>query len=1151
MNASFIHLRVHSAYSLLEGAIKIPELIDLCKKNHMPAVAITDTGNLFGALEFAIEATDKGIQPIIGCEIRIKAPQPTPTTKADIYDKLVLLVQNELGYKNLLKLVSASFLENDNTSIPHITWDHLKEPHITEGLIALSASEEGGVGRLLLEEKNAAAHQLAQDLAALFLGRFYIELQRHGMPSQEKIEAALLNIAYTLNLPLVATNNAFFPDSSMFEAHDALMCVADGTYVVEENRRHLTPHHSFKSAEEMVALFQDIPEAIQNTVNIAKRCSYMPEGRAPMLPRFESSEGRSEEDELRYQAALGLKKRLEKQVIKPGMDPDQISALQKQYESRLEYELNVIIQMGFSGYFLIVADFIQWAKNNGIPVGPGRGSGAGSLAAWSLTITDVDPIVFNLIFERFLNPERVSMPDFDIDFCQDRRDEVIHYVQQKYGKDRVAQIITFGKLQARAVLRDVGRVLQMPYPQVDRICKMIPNNPTNPVTLEEALAQEAELRTMREQDPSVAKLMDMAIKLEGLYRHASTHAAGLIIGDRPLVELIPLYKDPKSDVLVTQFSMKLVEKAGLVKFDFLGLKTLTVLERAAQMIRNRGEAFDLSAVPTDDKKTFDLLNRLETVGIFQLEGAGMRDVLAKLKPDRLDEIIALVALYRPGPMDDIPRYLACKHGEEQVHYAHATHEEILKESFGVMVYQEQVMQIAKDQAGYSLGAADLLRRAMGKKIKSEMDAQRRIFVEGSKKNGVEESKASQIFDQVAKFAGYGFPKAHAAPYALITYQTAYMKANHPLEFMAATMSYEMGNTDKLNIFKQELDHMGIPLLPPDVNKAYPEFTVEEGGIRYALAALKNVGEGAMEELTEERTKNGPFKSIEDFASRLSSKILNKRQMESLIAAGAFDSLIPNRRQLYESIEYILRYAHQIQQEKNSQQISLFGGGNKNSKLDTPVLVDVLDWESVDRLKYEFDAIGFYLTTHPLEAYKSFFQEEHIISSPEIEKHKDQTIKVVGIVSIIKERVSKAGKKFAFLSLTDLHGSFEVTLFSEIISKARDYLVPGTPLLLHVSVRLDEGGVRLIAQDVGLLESVFKNKKHTVTAVIKNENQLEKVSSFLKTVSTGNVFVRLILELNEGHQVSVKLDSSYNLTPKHISKLNEISLEENLGAKQAS
>ncbi|MDX2222927.1 MAG: DNA polymerase III subunit alpha, partial [Rhodospirillaceae bacterium] len=860
--APFVHLRVHSAYSMAEGAIKIAKLADLCAAQSMPAVALTDTRNLFGALEFSQACVKAGVQPIIGCQIAVRrddaAATPHAPGRVPEPDALVLLVQNEAGYLNLLKLVSIAFLGTSAGETPQVSWTEVAQH--AEGLIALTAGPAGTVGRHLLDGQRDKAEAALRRLAEIFPGRVYVEIMRHGMSAEDRIEAALVDFAYALDLPLVATNDVFFADAGMYQAHDALLCIADKSFVSVHNRRRLTPHHRFKSAAEMVELFADLPEAVTNTLIVARRCAFMVQERKPILPQLPNTGDRTEAEVLREASAAGLERRLARQVFTPDMDPAAREAAAKPYRERLVYELDVIVKMGFAGYFMIVADFIQWAKQHDIPVGPGRGSGAGSVVAWALTITDLDPLRFNLLFERFLNPERVSMPDFDIDFCQDRRDEVIRYVQEAYGRDRVAQIITFGKLQARAVLRGVGRVLEMPLGYVDKICKLVPNNPAAPVTLQQAIDADPELQRLRDADDSVRQLFDISLKLEGLYAHASTHAAGVVIGDRPLDQLVPLYRDPGSDMPVTQFNMKHVEQAGLVKFDFLGLKTLTVLDQAVKLLAKRGIVIDLLDLPLDDRRTYELLIKADTAGVFQLESSGMRDVLRKLKPDVFEDIIAVVALYRPGPMDNIESFINRKHGKEPIEYLHPALEPILKETYGIMVYQEQVMQAAQVLAGYSLGSADLLRRAMGKKIKSEMDAQRETFIAGAGARGIGRAKASEIFDTIDKFAGYGFNKSHAAAYALVAFQTAYLKANHAVEFMAASMTLDLGNTDKLASFRGECARLGIPILPPDVNKSETVFAVEDGAIRYALAAVRNVGAGAMQAMVAERARTGAFKS---------------------------------------------------------------------------------------------------------------------------------------------------------------------------------------------------------------------------------------------------------------------------------------------------
>ena len=908
----FVHLRVHTAYSLSEGAIRVKELAKLCVDYAMPAVAITDTNNLFGGMDFSASLRQAGVQPIIGCQLSLAMTQaalrPGGGKGGSGRDAVVVLVQNAAGYANLLRLLALAYGLAEAQSDPRVPLADLCAH--ADGLIVMTGGPDGPVGRLLLEGRREAAEAVVAQLREAFRERLYVELLRHGLESEAASEPALLAIAAKAGLPIVATNDAYFATADMYEAHDALLCISQGSHLADTDRRRLTQEHYFKSGAEMRALFSDLPDAVANSALIARRCAFAIDSVPPMLPPYDCGAGRTEEEALREAARGGLERQLAALAAMP-TDPKRHP--DRAYLERLEYELDVICKMGFAGYFLIVAEFIGWAKGRGIPVGPGRGSGAGSVVAWALGITDLDPLRFGLLFERFLNPERVSMPDFDIDFCQDRRDEVIRHVQQKYGHDRVAQIITFGKLQARAVLRDVGRVMGLPYGQVDRICKLVPNNPANPVSLDGALQAEPQLQAMVAEDESIARLVDIARRLEGLYRHASTHAAGVVISDRPLMDSIPLYRDPRSDLLVTGFNMKWVEAAGLVKFDFLGLKTLTVLAQTIELVRRgRGEGIDLGSLPLNDRATFEMLGRGDAVGVFQLESSGMRDVLRKLKPDTFEDIIAVVALYRPGPMDNIPSYIRRKHGEEQADYLYPTLEGILRETHGIMIYQEQVMQIAQELCGYSLGGADLLRRAMGKKIKEEMDRQRATFISGAVARGVPEAKASQIFELVSKFAGYGFNKSHAAAYALIAYQTAYLKANYPLEFFAASMTLDLANSDKLNGFRQELGRLGIRLLPPDVNASEAIFSVEHGGssgaptggIRYALAGVKTVGEPAARAVVEERRRGGPYPSLADFARRLDPRHLNKRQLENLARAGAFDSLHANRRQVFDSVETI-------------------------------------------------------------------------------------------------------------------------------------------------------------------------------------------------------------------------------------------------------
>ena len=1141
-HADFVHLRAHSAYSLSAGAIKVKELVGLAKRHAMPALALTDSGNLFGALEFSQAACEAGVQPVIGCEFGLRrsggdgngraarnGPAPPP-------DSVILLAQNEQGYRNLLTLVSRSYLETAAGESPQLPLGALSG--LTDGLLLLTGGPAGAVGRLLLEGLGEEAERQLLRLAALFPGRLYVELMRHGLPAEDRCEGVLIDLAYRHGLPLVATNGVFFADAGFYEAHDVLLCIAQGTVLSEPNRRRLTPHHRFKSPAEMRLLFADVPEAVDNTLVVARRCAYMPEPRKPILPPFKTESGRSEAEELRAMAGDGLARRLAAQVFAAAMSEEEREAAALPYRERLGFELETIIAMGFAGYFLIVAEFIQWAKAEGIPVGPGRGSGAGSVVAWSLTITDLDPLRFGLLFERFLNPERVSMPDFDIDFCQDRRDEVIRHVQEKYGHDRVAQIITFGTLQARAVLRDVGRVLEMPYGQVDKLCKLVPYNPANPVKLQQAIDGEPQLQQMRDGDESVARLIAIGLKLEGLYRHASTHAAGVVIGDRPLHELVPLYRDPRSDMPVTQFNLKYVEIAGLVKFDFLGLKTLTVLARALDLLRARGVALDLAALPLDDKLSYELLGRGDTVGVFQLEGAGMRDMLKKLRPDRFEDIIAVVALYRPGPMENIPRYIAVKHGEERPDYLHPSLEPILAETHGIMIYQEQVMQIAQVLSGYSLGGADLLRRAMGKKIKAEMEAQRKAFIDGATARGVAGRVAEHIFEQVAKFAGYGFNKSHAAAYALIAYQTAYLKANYPVEFLAALMTLDLGNTDKLNVFRGECDRLGIKLLPPDINRSAVDFAVEASpqgmAIRYALAAVKGVGAQAMRQLVEEREAKGSFRDLFDLARRLDAKSVNRRPFECLAKAGAFEGLNRNRAQTFAASEMLLRHAAAAADARASQQVSLFGDSDDETARG-PGLPAVADWPAIERLQHEFDAIGFYLSSHPLDAYGKSLDRLGVVRFADLPARLAAggatRFKLAGVVIGRRERTSARGSRFAFVQMSDASGVFEVMMFSEVLGQARALLEGGQPLLVTVDVRAEEESLRLTAQRAEPLDNVAAHAAAGLKVFLGEGDALSPLRGLMQREAGGRGRVTVVVPVPPAREVEILLPGGFKISPK--------------------
>ncbi|WCR54223.1 MAG: DNA polymerase III subunit alpha [Wolbachia endosymbiont of Ctenocephalides orientis wCori] len=1029
-----IHLRVHSVYSLLESSIKIEDLINLCVQNKMPAVAVTDSGNLFGSLEFAEYAASKGIQLIIGCNVIVKhSEQNLP---------ILLLAKNEQGYANLVGLVSESFKKRkNNDDIPYVDFDELFSS--SSGLIALTGGYDGILAQLLHKKDE----EVINKLLSTFNEHLYVELQRHGLSKELELEEILIDFAYQHNIPLVATNDVFFANRADYEAYDILTCISEGSYVVETGRKKLTTEHYFKSAKEMEKLFSDIPEAVNNTLVIAQRCSYMPRSREPILPKFPCREGKTEDEELREQAVSGLKLRIVQSfsvtntistvipVLETGIQRDSSVTRWndnrldddinlKQYYDRLEYELSVITSMNYSGYFLIVSDFIRWSKANSIPVGPGRGSGAGSIVAWSLQITDLDPIKFGLIFERFLNPDRVSMPDFDIDFCQEKRDQVIEYVKKKYGY--VAQIITFGKLKARAVLRDVGRVLQMPYSQVDKISKMVPFNPVNPVTLSQAIELDQNLQKERDSDEVIAKLLDISLKLEGIYRHVSTHAAGIVICDQKLENFLPVYYDPNSSLPITQYSMKYVEKAGLVKFDFLGLGTLTLIDHVCRLINRNEKKIDISSVLLDDQKTYEMLSQGDAIGVFQLESSGMREALVKLKPDCIEDIIALISLYRPGPMDNIPTYVARKHGLEKPDYIHPLLEGVLKETFGVIIYQEQVMEIARILSGYSLAEADLLRRAMGKKIKEEMDKQRELFVQGATKNGFDYDRASYIFDLVAKFAGYGFNKSHAAAYAVISYQTAYLKANYPLEFFTALMNLNIGDRDKLNLFYHAAKFSGVIVLSPDINKSQAEFSIEGESIRYGIASLRNVGFSIAEEIVS--ISSSAYKDIWKFIQN-SGHIINKRALESLIKSGACDSLHKNRRQLYESIDTLIYFANKNKQDKESNQSTLFG----DIDVLKPKLENVEDFNEEEKLEHELFSLGFYLTNHPFKKFTVLLEKLNIGFIG-----KNRVTKTAGVILNVRMRTSNRGR-FVILTFSDPHNVSEIAFYNnDIIEKKGIY-----------------------------------------------------------------------------------------------------------------
>ncbi len=1157
-NPRFIHLRTHTEYSLLEGAVPVKKLSGLAEKFSMPAVAVTDTNNLFCALEFSEYAAKAGVQPIIGCQLDLGLRVDEPGRRPEPPAPLVLLAQNEAGYLNLMKLNSCAYVDAGG-ALPQVTIEDLTKH--SSGLICLSGGPDGPIGRLLRAGQRPAAEALMTQLAAIYPDRLYVELQRHpvdgGLPEAEQLsEQGHVEMAYAMNLPLVATNDVYFPKAAIYEAHDALICIADGAYVDQnEPRRRLTPQHYFKSQEEMVTLFADLPEAIANTVEIAKRCAFKTYKRDPILPKFADDEVA----ELRRQAEAGLKNRLA--IIPHAADV-------AEYEKRLEFELGIIEGMGFPGYFLIVADFIKWSKDNHIPVGPGRGSGAGSLVAYALLITDLDPLRYSLLFERFLNPERVSMPDFDIDFCMDRREEVIRYVQEKYGRDRVGQIITFGALLSKAAVRDVGRVLQLPYGQVDKLSKMIPVEGVKPVSIVKALADEPRLREWAKSEEVVDRLLTYAQQVEGLLRNASTHAAGVVIGDRSLDELVPLYQDPRSDMPATQFNMKWVEQAGLVKFDFLGLKTLTVIQNAIDLILKSGRDIhtaadgtplytpadgavnEINAIPLDDEASYKLYAAAKTVAVFQVESSGMMDALRRMKPDCIEDIIALVALYRPGPMENIPKFCEVKNGLSDRDLLHPSIDHILDETQGIIVYQEQVMQIAQEMAGYSLGGADLLRRAMGKKLQEAMDVEKPKFLKGSLENDVDKKKAMEVWDLLDKFANYGFNKSHAAAYAVVSYQTAWLKANHAVEFMAGVMNCDIHLTDKLAVYFQEVKKgLKLPWKAPCVNTSLATFDVQDGTLVYGLGGLKNVGVEAMKLIVDARTAEGakPFTTLFDLARRVDLKRVGKRPLEMLARAGAFDVLDPNRRKVFDSLDALVGYSAAINDQKNSNQVSLFGEAGDD--LPEPRLSAVTDWVAAERLAEEFKAVGFYLSGHPLDDYMAALKRtEKVLTLDEVTAQAARgpmVCKMAGTVAGRQERKSARGNRFAFVQLSDPTGQYEVTMFSDALEASRDNLDTGTQIVIGVEATMEAEQLKLLGRSVMLADMAVANAGSSGLRVFLGDvAAISTVSDILNNaikdgVKGGRGPIMFTIDDIELGEIDVELEAQFPVTPQIRSALRSL------------
>ena len=1129
--APFVPLRVFSSYTLLDGAIDPKAIAKLAKERGFPAIAITDRNGLYGSIPFASASRDMGIQPIIGTMLAVQRAPGEPI------DWLGLYAQNEAGWQNLCHLVSAAHLARPLELDPHVTLDCLNGH--TDGLIALTAAGEGALARLLADGKIDAADAYCERLEALFPDRLYIELARRGDVVEEAAEDLLITLANLRGLPLVATNPANFADPHFFSAHDALMCIANSTHIDAAERPRSSREAFVKSAPMMQEIFADLPEATANTLVIAQRCALSPPKRQPILPSLAGDQA-GEARMMAEDARAGLEARLAPNA--------ELTTEERQvYLDRLEFEIDVINGMGFGGYFLIVADFIKWAKDNDIPVGPGRGSGAGSVVAWALTITDLDPLKLGLLFERFLNPERVSMPDFDIDFCETRRGEVIRYVQAKYGHDHVAQIITFGKLKARAVLRDTGRILQMSYGQVDRLCKMVPNHPTDQWDLPRTLNGVAEFRREYDNDDEVKRLVDLAMQLEGLPRNSSTHAAGVVIGDRPLAQLVPLYRDPRSDMPVTQFDMKYVEDSGLVKFDFLGLKTLSVLKKAVQLMRRREIEIDLSALPWDDEAVYRLLQAGDTVGVFQLESEGMRRTLAAVKPTGFGDIIALVSLYRPGPMDNIPLFGRRKNGLEAIEYPHEKLAGILGETYGVFVYQEQVMQAAQVLAGYSLGDADLLRRAMGKKDQKEMDAQRARFISGCQElSGIEARKASELFDLIDKFAGYGFNKSHAAAYALLAYQTAWLKTHYPHEFYAASMCFDMHQSEKLSVFVDDMRRAGVTLEGPDMNRSEAEYTVErtdEGyAVRYALAGIRNVGEKAMDAIVATRETNGWFESLEELFARVPAGSMNRRQLEGLAGAGAFDSLEPNRAKILANADMLLAVTDEAERSRTSGQAGLFGGDEHTAPAMR--LVEAEPWSKPEQMAKERENFGFYFAAHPVEQYRSVASANgarthgSLIAAGGSGIGRQPAVMAV-LVENVQRRKTKRGKDFVIADFSDNTGQFSASCFEEtLVDPLVAWAKEGTCLLLNVELDSPsaEEPPRITVRGARPLAEVKSGARMVLTCEIQRAEALAELALLLPGGAEGRGEVLVRLRTGGASEPTVRLGRDFLLDSELAERL---------------
>ena len=1096
----FTNFKIHTQYSLCEGAIKIEELANYCKENKIKAVGLSDSLNLCGALEFSEKISKAGTQPIIGTQINFKY--------SDTIGKLPIFAKTERGYGNLVKLSSKSFLETNSNDIPHCSIEELLKN--SKDVLVLSGGIDSLFFNLLQKNKIKQVDLLAAKLNQIFSDSFYFEIQRHNDKSEKRLENVFLDLSNKNNIPLIASQEVFYIDQDMYEAHDALLCIGEKTYIDENNRKKYTDQHYIKSSDEMNKLYEDIPEALQNNYNFPYRFNYKLKKSEPILPSLKILNNKTEKEELKYQSEIGLKNRLEKFILKKNINKNH-KQIQKKYLERLNHELNIINKMNYSGYFLIVSDYIKWAKSNNIPVGPGRGSGAGSLVAYCLDITDLDPIEFGLIFERFLNPDRISMPDFDIDFCEEKRDLVFEYLKSKY-KNGVAHIITFGKLKARMALRDIGRVLGLPYGHVDRICKMIPFDPSRPLSLQESIAREPRFKEEEKNNPKVKKLIELSLKLEGLNRNLATHAAGVVIAGEKLSEEVPLYKDNSSDLLLpsTQFDMHSSEDAGLVKFDILGLNTLTLINRTIEILKNKNIELDIRKIPLNDNNIFEMLSTGETTGLFQLESSGVRSALKQMKPNKFEDIIALVALYRPGPMNNIPIYNDCKNGLKKPDYIHESLEKILKPTYGIIIYQEQVMQIAQTLASFTPGEADILRKAMGKKKRKELEKQEEKFIKGALNNGIRKDIASFIFQKIKPFAEYGFNKSHAASYALIAYQTAYLKKYYPEDFIAATMSTELSNTDKLREFVEELKRLKIEIVRPNINTCFADFKSEKNKIYYALSGIKSVGKDAISGLIKEREQNGPYKSINDFIKRANPKDINKLQLEGLVKAGSFDVFKVDRNSLLNSIPKLIQVNKSLWEEKTSNQSSLFS--SKNNEEESIFKINKLKpWSKNETLMNEFYSIGFYMSDHPINMYKDFFNESRIRSFNEFIESSDSNSLVAGTIMSIQEKKSSKGTPFAIIKFSDLKSEFELFIFSEQLILNREKLKAANSFVLTLQKDTAKGtnlGRRINVKNILPLDDFVKKSYEKVVIEINNNSNLKELQSMLNETGETNVQIKI-------------------------------------------